>query len=493
MTTPDITPSTNTTHARNWINGQWDDTGTVHESHNPSTGQLIGTYISAGSAQAEAAIAAARTAFDTTGWSRDVATRSKAISELADRLAERTTEIALSLSRENGKVLGETTWEVSVAVDWLRYSAAAALTQVAGRAAEPMPGAYFHSHPEAMGVAGIISPWNSPVILTSRSIGPAIGAGCTMVVKMPGQTALTNTLFAEVIAATESLPPGVVNILTEAGNEVAPLLVSSPDVDVLSYTGSTHVGRAIAEGGAPTLKRMNLELGGKTPLIVFDDTDLDAVIPQLVAGSTLMNGQFCVTGSRVLVHRDIADDVRARLSAALEAVQVGPSEDPGSQMGPLIDKASVTRVDTLVEEATGYAKVLVRGGPTSDPALADGAFYRPTLLEVDDVDVPVVQQEVFGPVQTLEVFVDEADAIRRANATEFGLGASVFTGSDARARRVGREIRTGLVWVNTWGLLSEHFEEGGVKQSGYGRLCGPSAIEEFQDLKVYATAAPPAD
>lgn len=307
---------------------------------------------------------------------------------------------------------------------------------------------------------------------------------------MPGQTALTNALFAEVVAATKSLPAGVVNLLTEAGNEVAPLVVESPDVDVLSYTGSTHVGRAIAAAAAPTLKRANLELGGKTPLIVFDDADLDIVVPQLVMSCILMNGEYCGTGSRVLAQRGIADELRTRLAAALEAVKVGPAEDPSSQMGPLIDKAAVARVDRIVEEAASYAKVIVRGGPVTDPEPAGGAFYHPSLLEVERLDVPLVQQEVFGPVQTFEIFDDEADAVQRANATEFGLAASVFTGSDIRARRVGRELRFGGIWVNVWGVLSEHFEQGGFKQSGYGLLCGPSAITEFQNLKTYATAVP---
>ncbi|GAA0536111.1 MULTISPECIES: aldehyde dehydrogenase family protein [Streptomyces] len=475
----------------NWINGRRSTDGPVHTSVDPSTGEVVGTFHSAGRTEAEAAITAARTAFDTTGWSRAAAPRAKAIHELADNLAARADDLATMLSRENGKLLRETTWEVALAVDWLRYSAASALTQIAGRAAEPAPGLYFQSAPEAAGVAGIISPWNSPIVLTARAIGPALGAGCTVVVKLPGQTALTNALLGEVIEETTSIPSGVVNLLTEAGNEVAPLLVSSPAVDVLSYTGSTEVGRAIAAAAAPTVKRLSLELGGKTPLIVFDDADVDSLLPLLVGACTLMNGQFCVTGSRVLVHRAVADEVRAKLSASLQSVQVRPANDPASQLGPLIDKAAVERVDKLVEEATSYAKVLVRGGPLEDPALEAGAFYRPSLLEIEELDAPLVQQEVFGPVQTFEVFDDEADAIRRANATDYGLAASVFTGNDLRARRVGREIRAGLVWFNTWGLLTEHFEEAGVKQSGYGKLCGPAAIEEFQNLKVYATAAPP--
>jgi betaine-aldehyde dehydrogenase len=477
--------------ARNWIDGRWDDGGTIEESINPSTGQPAGRFVSAGTDQGRAAIAAARHAFETTDWRRDPAPRAKALYAMADRIEQRQDELARSLAAENGKLLFQTTWEAKIAVDWMRYAAASALTQVAGRAAEPAPGLHFWSVPEPMGVAGVIAPWNSPLVLSLRSFAPALGAGCTAVVKLPGQTGMTNALFAETVADIDSLPPGVLNILTETGNEVAPLLVASRDIDVVSYTGSTHVGRAIAAGAAPTVKRVNLELGGKTPMVVFDDVDLDAVLPQLVASCVLMNGQFCVTGSRVLVHRPIADAVRSRLATALERVRIGPSDDPASELGPLIDTASVDRVDQIVEEAITYAKVLVRGGRPADPPLAGGAFYRPTLLEVDGTDNPVVQQEIFGPVQTLEVFDDEDEAIAKANATDFGLAAALFTADQARARRVGRRLAAGQIWVNTWAALTEHFEEPAFRQSGYGRLGGPSAIGEFQNLKVYAESEAP--
>lgn len=480
-----------TATASSWIGGQWASGGDVHESINPSTGLPVGSFQSAGRVHADTAIKAARTAFDTTDWSRQTAARSRALAEFADRLAARADEVAAMLSRENGKVRGETAWEVGFAVDWLRYCAATALTNVDGRAGSPVPGLYFQAVPEAAGVAGIIVPWNSPIVLMIRAVGPALAAGCTVVVKLPGQTALTNALLCEVVSETASLPSGVLNLLTEAGNEVAPRLVESLDVDVISYTGSTVVGRAIAAAAAPTVKKVDLELGGKTPLVIFEDARVDSVIPYLVGACTLMNGQFCLTGSRVLVHRDIADEVRTKLVAALSAVKVGPADDQSTQLGPLIDKASVDRVNRMVEDATSYGKILLRGGPLDDPALAGGAFYAPSLVEVDDLDVPLVQEEVFGPVQTFEVFDDDADAIRRANATDFGLGASVFSGSELRARRVAREIRAGLVWLNTWGAATEHFEACGVKQSGYGKPWGPAALETFQDLKVYVTAEPP--
>lgn len=479
-----------TATGRNLVAGAWNKAGETLETINPSTGHVLGTYASAGEPEAQTAIAEARRVFDETDWSRDSRRRSRAIDELANNLEARVDEVALMLSRENGKLLPETTWEVSTTVDWLRYAAASALILDGGRSSEVSPGMYFQTGQEAMGVIGIITPWNSPVILSMRSIGPALAAGCTMVVKMPGQTALTNSLVAEIIKDTTSIPDGVVSILTEGGNAVSPALVASPDVDMISYTGSTHVGRAIAKSGADTLKRLSLELGGKTPLVIFDDADLDVATQNIVAACTLMNGQFCLTGSRLIVQSGIADKLRPMVIDAISNLRVGPSEDPTSNLGPLIDAASAARVDKIVEDAAEYATVLVRGGLVSDTERPGGAYYQPSVLEVDRMDVPIVQDELFGPVLTFEVFDTEDDAIRMANGTSFGLGAAVFTSDEWRGRRVTREMRAGFVWTNCWGVIHEAFEEGGLKQSGYGVLCGPSAITEFQDTKMYAQIAP---
>nr|WP_047165809.1 aldehyde dehydrogenase family protein [Sphingomonas sp. Y57] len=481
--------------AQNWIDGEWSGGGTVRDSLSPSTGKVLGSYVDVSEEDAQRAIDAARAAFDATNWSKDRSLRSRALLELADRLEERSSVIAQMLSREGGKLLHpQTQWEVRLSVEWLRYAAASALLQTGGRALETNPGVYFHSDPEPIGVAGIISPWNSPVILSVRAIGPALAAGCTVVLKLPHQTALTNALFADAVAATKLLPPGVLNTITESGSVAAALLVDSPDVNVVSYTGSTKVGRLIAANGAKTLKRLNLELGGKTPLIVFEDADLNIVVPQIVMALVLMNGQYCCTGSRVLVQRGIADALREALVEAYQNVRVGDSEDPATQLGPVIDKASVNQLDKIVEEAKSYGKILVRGGPVTEGPLANGAFYKPSLIEVEALDTFIVQNELFGPVQTFELFGDEADAVRRANATEFGLATSVFTRDIARARRVGKAVQAGHIWINCWGVLSEHFEQSGYKQSGIGALCGPRAIEEFQELKVYASvdAPPPA-
>jgi acyl-CoA reductase-like NAD-dependent aldehyde dehydrogenase len=308
---------------------------------------------------------------------------------------------------------------------------------------------------------------------------------------MPGPTALVANLVSQIIAEVKSLPPGIVNIFAESGNTGAPFLVASPEVQVISYTGSSPVGRIIAASGAATLKRMNLELGGKTPMIVFDDADLDSVVPLLAAGITTFSGQFCMTGSRVLVQRGVADEVRTRLADILENVKVGNGIDPKTDMGPLIDKPNVARVDGVVKAALAYAKPIVRGGPATEGDLASGAFYRPTLLEVDEVNTDIVQKEVFAPVATFEVFDTEADAIWRGNAGEMGLAAGVFTNDLSISNRVSRGLQVGTVWTNTWAAINDGFAEGGYKQSGVGRLRGPIAISEFQEAKTVVHSVSP--
>src|SRR5580692_9931521 len=476
--------------AKHWIDGEWTGSETVSESVNPATGAVLGQWADGGEAEARAAIAAARRAFETSPWSRDRSLRHRALSEMADRFDAHAEELGTLVTKENGKKIAEGRFEGTSPSPTLRHNAAQALTDT-GISAEVAPGQWFSTYAEPAGVVGIIVPWNSPVALLIRSLAPALSAGNTVAVKMPGQTALVANLVSQIIAEVTSLPRGVVNIFTESGNTGAPYLVASPDVQVISYTGSTTVGRIVAANGAPTLKRMNLELGGKTPMIVFDDADLDAAVPLLAAGITTFAGEFCMTGSRILVQRGVADEVRARLAGLLEAVRVGDGLYPDTDMGPLIDKADVVRVDAMVQAALAYAKPIVRGGPATDGALAAGAFYRPSLLEVEDVTADIVQMEVFGPVATFEVFDTETDAVARANATEYGLAAAIFTKNLDTSRRVSREIQAGTVWTNTWAAINDGFAEGGYKQSGIGRLRGPLAITEFQEAKTVVHSIPP--
>jgi betaine-aldehyde dehydrogenase len=473
--------------ARHWINGEWIGSSTVANSISPSTGEVLGLYSAGGRAEAASAIAAARNAFDDGAWAHDPQLRAGALLELAGRLDERAEAIALTLSREMGKTLRDATWEATASPSTLRYNAGAALSQT-GTSAEIAPGLFATAMREPIGVAGIIVPWNSPLALLVRALGPALAAGCTTAIKLPGQTALVNCLIAEAVAATGSLPKGVVNIFTEAGNEGAPLLVESADVDVINYTGSTKVGRQVAAQGAQTLKRICLELGGKTPLVVFEDADIDAVAPVIVTALTKFNGEFCMTGSRVLVQHGVADAWRERIASLLERVVVGRADDLNSEMGPLIDRANVARIDRFVEDAKQYARIIVRGGPIVEGPLASGAFYRPSMLETEALDVPLIQEEIFGPVLSFETFATEAEAIARANTTIFGLAAAVFTQDIDRAQRVARAIKAGTVWTNTWGVLNDAFEEGGFKYSGIGRARGLRAMEEFQEVKTQIRA-----
>jgi betaine-aldehyde dehydrogenase len=468
--------------ARHWIDGQWRDSAEHRDSLNPATGEVIGRYAFAGEDEAREATAAALRTFRDTNWKSDRALRSRVLHEMADRFEAHRADLIELVSLETGKVLPEAAFEVSLAASGLRYYAALVLTEY-GRAGEWAAGQFSLLVREPIGVAGISVPWNSPVALLIRSLAPALAAGCTTVVKMPGKTAQLTARICEVIGETTSLPHGVVNILT-GEREVLSFLVTSPDVPTISFTGSTAVGRAIAQAGAARLKRFGLELGGKTPMLVFDDADLDAALPKLEKAVTVFAGQFCMTGSRLLVQSAVAETVRQQLAERLSNVKVGPASDPASDMGPMIDKPNVARVNQIVEDAIAAgARALVRGGPITEGPLARGAFYRPTLLEVTDSRLPIVQQEVFGPVVTMQVFDTETEAVALANDSEYGLAASIWTRDVDRPLRIARELQVGTVWINDWVMMRDEFEEGGYKQSGRGRLRGLAALDDFLEYK----------
>lgn len=474
---------TDTKEAAHWIDGAFTRTGTRRESIDPASGQAIGHYFDGDAELAETAIEAAARAFARSGWRDDGYRRATALCRLAEAYESRLGDVIDTLCRENGKVRYEATFEASLIPRALRFAAGLAMHNF-GRVLEPKPGLHAMSIREAVGVAGLIIPWNSPAYLSIRALAPALAAGCTAVVKMPHQAAQTSALMGEIFGAVADIPKGVVNLFVESGAEGAKRLVESPRVPVVSFTGSTATGRAIAQAAAKHLKRVGLELGGKTPHVVFDDADLDTLLPTLEKSCTVFAGQFCMTGSRVLVQRGIAGRVRDGLAARLEAVRPGPASDAASQMGPLIDVAAVKRVDAAVEAAIAAgARVLVRGGPVRDAKLAGGAFYRPTLLEVADASLPISREETFGPVQTLQVFDTEDEAVAMANDSDYGLSACVWSRDIDRPIRVARRLQAGLVSINAWANLAVEFEEGGFKASGLGRLGGLASLEDFLEYK----------
>ena len=472
--------------ARHWINGEWMESGARKDSINPADGKAIGTYFDGGAEAAQAGIDAAEKAFAAETWRLDPMLRTAVLSHMADAYDARKQDVIDTLCLENGKTRPEATFEAGVIVRNLRFSAGLAI-QTFGRVMDSVPGRQTIGLRQPIGVAGLIIPWNSPAYLSIRALAPAMAAGCTAVVKMPSQAAQTSALASEIIGSVAGLPKGVVNIFIESGADGARLLVDSPKVPVISFTGSTHTGRQIAQAAAKHLKRVGLELGGKTPHLIFDDADLNVVLPTLEKSLTIFAGQFCMTGSRVLVQRGIAEKLKAGLAERLNKVKPGPASDSTSDMGPLIDKPAVARVDKAVEGAIqAGAKVIVRGGPSTSPALAGGAFYHPTLLEVTSPTLEIVQTETFGPVQTIQVFDTEDEAVELANATEFGLNACVWSRDCDTPMRVARRLDVGLVSINSWANLAVEFEEGGYKASGLGRLGGVGSLDDFLEYKQIA-------
>ena len=452
-------------------------------SINPADGKPIGSYFDGGEAAAQAAIDAAFAAFHRDDWHRNGMARATALSHLADVFASRLNELIETICLENGKLKAEATYEATYIPRSLRFASGLA-TQIFGRVLDPVPGKQSMCIRQPAGVAGLMIPWNSPGYLTIRALAPAMASGCSSVVKLGGQAAQTVALLASFCAEVREIPRGVVNFFIESGSEGSKLLVASPSVPVISFTGSTKVGKEIAQAAAVNLKRVGLELGGKTPHLVFADANIDTALPVIEKALTTFAGQFCMTGSRLLVERSIADEVRRRLSDRLQKVRPGPASSPTSDIGPLISMSNVARVDGLVNDAIAAgAKVLVRGGPSTDPALAGGAFYHPTFLEVTDSSLPIVQQEVFGPVLTLQRFDTEDEAVKLANDSMYGLSACIWTRDADRPIRVSRRLDAGLISVNSWANLQMEFEEGGFKSSGIGRLGGLDCLEDFLEYK----------
>ncbi len=479
--------------ARHWIDSEWVTSadGAEAETVNPATGRPVGRFCAGGRAEAEAAIAAARRAFENGEWAQSPRLRAAVLLAFADAVEARRDELARLLTEENGKILTHAELEVAAAASELRYYAGLA-RNIAGKVLEIAPRTLSVLHREAAGVAAHIVPWNAPGILLVRSLGPAMAAGCTSVVKAAPQVAGFHHAFMRCLAAVETLPRGVVNSVVETGSAIGERLAESPEVDVVSFTGSTAVGRRIMAAAAGTLKRLALELGGKAPCVVFEDVPVEETAGALAAAATVISGQQCTAAARVLVQRRIHGPLREALAARFRAMRVGPGTDPESEMGPLIDRASRDRVAAVVERAAAEGHVVVRG-EVPGGALADGAFIRPSLTECTDLSSPLVCEEIFGPVLNLEPFDDEAEATARANAVRYGLAASVWTRDHDRAQRVARALKAGTVWINAHNRLFPEAETGGYRDSGIGRMHGVEGLDPFLETKhVYHEAAPAA-
>lgn len=479
--------TTTITTAKHYIDGRWtaavNESGQIGETLNPATSEVAARFCEGTIAEGQAAVAAAKKAFAQTPWRHSARVRADVLLDFAARLEAKKELIADWLVTVNGKLRREALGEIMAGVSELKYYAGLA-RNLFGRILEIEPGRYSSLDREPAGVAAIILPWNAPVTLLVRSLAPALAAGCSVVIKPAHQTSVVHNLVMECLVNDERVPPGIVNSVIESGADVARYLTESPDVDVLSFTGSSHVGKLIAQGAASSLKRLSLELGGKAPAIVFDDCDMEKTIAGIVGGGMVMAGQQCTCVARVLVAESIYEQFSQRLVQALKDLKVGFGDDPQSQMGCLIDMRSRDRIAALVEKAERQEKVLLKGEIPLGP-LAKGAFIRPSLIEVEDLNSEYIQDELFGPLLVIERFSDEAQAIERGNATRYSLAASVWTQDGIRARRVASQLKFGTVWRNAHNRLFPEVETGGYGDSGYGKLHGLEGMNDFMQTKHF--------
>ncbi|WP_327319486.1 aldehyde dehydrogenase family protein [Streptomyces sp. NBC_01235] len=471
------------------IDGRLTAAESTFPSHNPATGELLGHAPDATPADAQAAVAAARRAFDTTDWSTNKELRLRCLRQLHQALDEHreelreltVAEVGAPLQLTHGPQLDEPIGIVRFYADLLeKCEFSEDLGEIESR------GRRHHRwvEKEAAGVVTAILPYNYPNQLALAKLAPALAAGCTVVLKGAPQNPLITLALGELIAEHTDIPPGVVNVLGSSRAEVGELLTTHPDVDVdvVTFTGSTPVGRRIMAAAADTVKRVFLELGGKSAMIVFEDADF--VKSAMFAAFTICShsGQGCALTSRLLVPRAHQDQIVQLVAAGLERVKVGDPTDPSTTMGPLISEQQRDKVDGMVRRAVADGATLVRGGHRIDP----GWFYEPTLLAHVAPDSEIAQEEVFGPVLAVIPFDDEEDAVRIANHSRYGLSGAVHSADEERAIRVARRIRTGTFSINGGNYFAPDVPFGGYKQSGVGRESGRAGFEEFLEEKSFA-------